>query len=589
MKHLVITVIFSAILVWIYSTAEAAWLIDAERFHVAVHGELSCRDCHEDISEKKLHPDPADVSKALKDFFQPEECTACHEEVVEEIAEGSHGGQEETAWQRFDHCIECHDPHYQAGGGDNDTIPDLNQPVAVKTSRSHESQPEIPDFSDEDQACLQCHLGVSGNEPLSAEKTATFCFHCHGSSHRRPGRQMYSHPLIDEAQYPSTPHADVSCMVCHPRSMEFGHDDQPVGDCKQCHRSHEEKTAHDAHAGVMCGACHLNAVTPERDAENEYLGWRKSQYVNRISPIHQMQKPEKMASCRTCHTRGNSIGAAAMVLPAKSVICMPCHTATFSIGDTITVFSFILFLFGFFAVGSVWFSGGDPSAGTGHNLKKSIRAVFSAIFSSQFFAIIKSIILDGLLQRRLFRISRERWLLHALIFYPFIFRFIWGMMALLASLWRPEWPGTWIMLDKNHPLTAFLFDLSGVMVLIGIAGMIVRRWQKRTDQKLSGLPAADWAAYALLGGIIIGGFILEGIRMAMTGSPGGAPYAFVGDAISRVLTGFELTNIYGYVWYLHAILTGAFLVYLPFSRMFHIIMAPVSLAMNAALDNQGGK
>ena len=145
------------------------------------------------------------------------------------------------------------------------------------------------------------------------------------------------------------------------------------------------------------------------------------------------------------------------------------------------------------------------------------------------------------------------------------------------------------MLDKNHPLTAFLFDLSGVMVLIGIAGMIVRRWQKRTDQKLLGLPAADWAAYALLGGIIIGGFILEGIRMAMTGSPGGAPYAFVGDAISRVLTGFELTNIYGYVWYLHAILTGAFLVYLPFSRMFHIIMAPVSLAMNAALDNQGGK
>ena len=68
----------------------------------------------------------------------------------------------------------------------------------------------------------------------------------------------------------------------------------------------------------------------------------------------------------------------------------------------------------------------------------------------------------------------------------------------------------------------------------------------------------------------------------MTGSPGGAPYAFVGDAISRMLIGFELTNIYGYVWYLHAILTGAFMIYLPFSRMFHIIMAPVGLAMNAA-------
>jgi hypothetical protein len=72
------------------------------------------------------------------------------------------------------------------------------------------------------------------------------------------------------------------------------------------------------------------------------------------------------------------------------------------------------------------------------------------------------------------------------------------------------------------------------------------------------------------------------MRMAMTGSPGGASYAFVGDAISRMLTGFELTTIYGYVWYLHAVLTGAFLIYLPFSRMFHMIMAPVSLAINAA-------
>jgi nitrate reductase gamma subunit len=30
----------------------------------------------------------------------------------------------------------------------------------------------------------------------------------------------------------------------------------------------------------------------------------------------------------------------------------------------------------------------------------------------------------------------------------------------------------------------------------------------------------------------------------------------------------------------HAILTGAFVAYLPFSRMFHMIMAPVSLAIN---------
>ena len=145
------------------------------------------------------------------------------------------------------------------------------------------------------------------------------------------------------------------------------------------------------------------------------------------------------------------------------------------------------------------------------------------------------------------------------------------------------------MLDKNHPLTAFIFDLSGVLVIVGVVGMIVHRLSRRSEGMFAGLPATDWPSYALLGGIMIAGFILEGMRMAMTGSPGGASYAFVGDAISRLLSGFELTGVYGYAWYLHAILTGAFIVYLPFSRMLHMVMAPVVLAMNAASSREAGK
>jgi len=584
MKDLVIAVIFAATLQLTCTPTEAAWLIDAERFHMSVHGQLSCRDCHEDISEKKLHPDPADVNKTLKDFFHPNQCVECHENVSDEIEEGSHAGEPVTIWQRFDDCLECHSPHYQTSYAENTIKPNLKLPPEEKCSLCHEFQPKLPDFSDEIRSCFQCHLVVPGDDPPSVEKISNLCFHCHSSNNRRPGLQIYSHPLINEAQYASTPHRDVSCMVCHPGAAEFGHSDQPVGDCKQCHLPHDEKTAHDAHSGVTCRACHLQSVTPVRDSDSKYIGLRKPRYANRNSPIHQMRKPAKEASCRGCHAKGNSVGAAAMVLPAKSIICMPCHTATFSIGDTVTVLSLILFLFGFLAVGSVWFSGGDPSGGTGRKLKKSIGAVSGAIFSSRLFVIIKSLILDGLLQRRLFKVSRERWLLHALIFYPFIFRFIWGLSALVASLWLPEWPGAWVMLNKNHPLTAILFVHSAMMVIIGIVGMIMRRVQKRSDEKLSGLPTADWAAYALLGSIIIVGFILEGMRMAMTGSPDGAPCAFVGDAISRMLAGFELTGIYGYVWYLHAILTGAFIVYLPFSRMFHMIMAPISLAINATSE-----
>ena len=53
MKDLVIAAIIAVTLQLTFTTA-AAWLIDAERFHVSVHGQLSCRDCHGDIN--KNHP-----------------------------------------------------------------------------------------------------------------------------------------------------------------------------------------------------------------------------------------------------------------------------------------------------------------------------------------------------------------------------------------------------------------------------------------------------------------------------------------------------------------------------------------------------
>jgi len=68
----------------------------------------------------------------------------------------------------------------------------------------------------------------------------------------------------------------------------------------------------------------------------------------------------------------------------------------------------------------------------------------------------------------------------------------------------------------------------------------------------------------------------------MTGNPPGSEYAFVGFMIAQFSQDTaSLVDIYGYVWYAHAILTGTFVAYLPFSRMFHILLAPVVAAMQA--------
>ena len=97
-------------------------------------------------------------------------------------------------------------------------------------------------------------------------------------------------------------------------------------------------------------------------------------------------------------------------------------------------------------------------------------------------------LVKGVRHGHVYRISKERWLLHALIFYPFLFRFVWGIWALIASLHWPEWTGTWVMLDKNHALTAFLFDLSGMLTIVGLIGLILRRGQRRLEGKATGLP-----------------------------------------------------------------------------------------------------
>ena len=78
--------------------------------------------------------------------------------------------------------------------------------------------------------------------------------------------------------------------------------------------------------------------------------------------------------------------------------------------------------------------------------------------------------------------SGTRWLIHSLIFFPFVFRFLWGLIVLTTSLWAPECQVTWPMLDKNNSTTAFVFDMTGIMVLLGAGVAFIRGFIKRSDQ-----------------------------------------------------------------------------------------------------------
>jgi nitrate reductase gamma subunit len=567
-RFIILVTIFFLSVTW---RAEASWRVDPERFHIGVHGRLSCQDCHADVATRPVHPNPADVNRKSADFFTPQVCAACHESALEEVAEGRHGGMERSADRRVEACIACHDPHYQSSASVKAVPPDLGQPSAVKCRLCHEFQAALPRPGLPDEACFACHHRPGAADPGEVEKTAAFCLSCHGAdTAKKDARGQTLYPMLDRAQYAATPHARLSCLTCHPDADDFGHGDQRLGDCRRCHAPHDARTANEVHLKVACGACHLNGVTPVKHRVSGGISWTKTRSSG-ISDVHRMSVPDRDQNCRQCHFSRNGLGAAAAVLPPKSILCMPCHAATLSAGDAVTLPALIVFGFGVLVAASVWASGRP-----GLRERKASHLSFAVILGEA----LKGFILDGLLQRRLFLFSKSRWVVHGLVFFPFVFRFVWGVAAQMGSR---VWPGqswSWVLLDQNNPVTAFVFDLSGLLVLVGVGAMVYRRLTSEKSRKSTGLPPADWPAHSLLGAIMIAGFALEGLRIAMTGYPPGSAYAFVGDALSRLFYGATgLEDLYGYIWYGHAVLTGLFVAYLPFSRMFHIILAPVFLAL----------
>ncbi len=566
--------------------AGASWMIDPARFHASVHGQTSCGECHESVSEEDLHPDPRNVTKSARDFFHRDECLACHEAILDDLEGGTHGSLKVKTPENYQDCLRCHDPHYQARIGDSGGRRyDPKQPVKNQCGVCHEAREDLPSMSEEDAACMTCHRSVGTESPEEIERINNLCLYCHGRSGTKAQAITGEFvPLIDEASHEATPHAAVACTTCHREAASYTHDAQKPQDCGQCHLPHHEETAGSAHMTVSCQSCHLKGVKAVRDEETNCILWEGERSPDGRSIVHEMVRFDTDTTCQRCHFAGNLLGAASMALPAKSIICMPCHTATFSVGDTITIVSLLIFVLGMLLFFSIYLSGSLSGTDGGNSIGRLFRLLGGAvrcIFSGQIVRIIRALFWDVLLQRRLYRVSPRRWMIHALIFYGFIFRFFWGLVALFGSVWKPDWPLVWHLVNKDYPLTGFLYDLTGVMILVGVGLAFVRGLIKRKG-RATGLPEQDRPALGLIGAMVIIGFVLEGMRISMTGYPEGSEYSLVGYAIG-LLFSFPrgLVEVYGFVWYIHAALTGVFIAYIPFSRLLHIIMAPVVLAMNA--------
>ena len=569
-----------------------SWFIDMQQFTSSAHGNIHCVQCHKDLGIKDDHPTPSNVTKASEDFFDKKHCagTDCHDNTLQEFEKGKHGRISFNNHEKYGFCIDCHDPHLTP------INPQKKAPQTAPKGRDlckYEdgvlTDPNTECSQDED--CLNCHREINEDQKLSVLREANLCFKCHDKNseiHRVTQKPLI--PPIEAAEYRQTGHTDIRCTECHSKSASYQHQKKVVS-CKDCHHPHDEGMTHDSHARISCEACHLRGKAEVSSLKDGKIVWEKHKRDKLAKvTVHDLLLKEKEANCRRCHVTGNKIGASSMLLPAKSVICITCHAATFSVDDPITLITLLGFLLVLTGLFTVWSSGTANWPGSIRTIPRFIKftkIIGSILFSAKIFEIGKFVLLDAVIQRKLFRQSFIRWLSHSLILFGFLVRMVWGLFALIISLVAPKWAPVWAMLDKNTPLVAFLYDFTGLMIIVGVVMILVRKATIK-QKKWAGLPKQEWFSLSLIGSIILVGFILEGMRIAMTIDIPGKSFAFIGTAISFLFNNSQnLNDLYGYVWYLHAIFTGAFIIWFPFSRMFHIVMAPLAIAINTVWHHEG--
>lgn len=460
-----------------------------------------------------------------------------------------------------------------------------------------------PSFAQEpqEQECWACHRQPNLDTVAGVQAANALCLDCHGEPNI--SRELEGHEVslqVKEEVYEGTRHDHLSCTHCHSTVAHSPHEERAPLACADCHSNVAQHIASgDAHLTVECSACHFEPDAVVRDAEAGVveLSIYDAQGMALDRTAHQMTKP---VECNRCHFAGNEVGAASAALPPKGVLCFACHDASPVLyaghlagsggglrTDWVSAPALLVFGLGLAFASSVWLRGtvhGKDGLSVGEKLSYVAADACGIIFSCRVFTLLKYFLLDGILLRRTLKESVSRWLMHGLILWPFLGRFLLGFLTWCMATFWPTASLTQTLIDKNAPPVAFAYDFLAFLVVVGAIFALLRRAVDKEMREIT--TAGDVAITALLGGIFGFGFIVEGARLIVTGVPSAlAMYPFAGYAVSLVLrlAPVPWSSLYPYLWGVHAVLVAAFVAYLPFSKFFHILVGPMLVTIRGLL------
>ncbi len=304
--------------------------------------------------------------------------------------------------------------------------------------------------------------------------------------------------------------------------------------------------------------------------------------------------------------------------------------------------SLVIFGFGIIYKVAGWFrhglENGSEQARSGFRFNKALRGLVRTLFSYKVFTLLKALLLEVALQTRTLKEDRFRWTMHLLIYVGFTVLLLMHALGNILTIH---------LFPEYYPsINPFLFirDFMGILVLAGLGMAVYRRIALR--KRYVRTRALDTYALAIVALVFISGFLLEGIKItshtayeqmvedysgtddekelaalesfwvkdygvvspnvrspftqetltlgkevhedncAACHSP--QQWAFAGYTLAKlvrpVARPLDRVNTSAFLWYVHIFSSLFGLAYLPFSKMFHMIAAPINLLVNAVTD-----
>jgi nitrate reductase gamma subunit len=232
------------------------------------------------------------------------------------------------------------------------------------------------------------------------------------------------------------------------------------------------------------------------------------------------------------------------------------------------VVAVLIFFVGIWIRTSIWTSGRDDENFSGFTNKDFFLFALKKFFSQ-----------DCILAKKSFSLATYRGVM--LIF------IIWGFSTLFlgTALLTVHHYSIQFLIGNTYLVFSFALEVAGLLLVIGLLIAIGRRHFDKEVKRVTN--SEDLLFLYIFLFIVVSGFVVEGMRLAITRPPN-MDYSFIGGLFSRIVNYLGVTGSVRYttIWALHSSSVLFLIAYLPFSKFFHLFSAQVSVA--AAETRYGG-